>query len=59
MENDNRPVKWFAGLYRSGYEGYLRFWCDFYGGEPAAKAAEIAALERTHQNSPGIAERTS
>jgi hypothetical protein len=57
MANENRLTKWFAELYRSGYEGYVRFWCDFHGGEPAAKETEIANLERLYQNSPSGAEK--
>lgn len=58
MENEDRPSGWLAQLYRAGYAGYVRFWCDFHGGEPAAKAGEIEALEATYRNSPDTNERT-
>nr|AXL06110.1 hypothetical protein Sare_1252 [uncultured bacterium] len=48
---------WLVDLYRSGYRAYVRFMCAFHGGEPAAKAAEIAALERLYRSSPDSAER--
>jgi hypothetical protein len=57
MENENRFFTWFAELYRTGYEGYVKFWCDVHGGEPAAKAAEIADLEHLYQNSPDTVEK--
>ncbi len=55
MENEDRPLARFADLYRSGYESYVRFVCEFHGGEPAAKAAEIESLEHLYQSSPGAA----
>nr|AXL06720.1 hypothetical protein GA0070560_104329 [uncultured bacterium] len=58
MENENRVFRWLAEFYRAGYEGYVRFMCDIYGGEPAAKAAEIADLEHIYRNSPDTTERT-
>ncbi|HEX6354484.1 hypothetical protein [Actinophytocola sp.] len=58
MENENRLFRWFAELYRAGYEGHVRFMCAFYGGEPAAKAEEIEELEHTYRNSPDTTERT-
>jgi len=58
MENEDRLLKRLADTWRSGYRWYTQFWCAVYGGEPAAKAAEIAALEHIYQNSPDTIKRT-
>ena len=57
MENEDRLLKRLADTWRYGYELYVRFWCDVYGGEPAAKSAEIAALEHMYAISPNSAEK--
>lgn len=58
MEQESRLSTWLAAVYRCGYEAHVRFWCDFYGGVPAAKAAEIAELERNYQDSSDTTEST-
>jgi hypothetical protein len=52
MENEDRLFARFVDFYRTGYERYVRFMCIFYGGEPAAKAADLA-----HQTSQETLER--
>jgi hypothetical protein len=58
MENENRPFARLADFVRVGFERYVRFMGAVYGGEPAAKAAEIAALEHAYRLSPDTTERT-
>nr|AXL06023.1 hypothetical protein GA0070560_104329 [uncultured bacterium] len=41
MENEDHPFARFLGFYREGYEAYVRFMCEFYGGEPRAKADDL------------------
>jgi hypothetical protein len=50
MDNENGLFAWLADVYRTGYEAYVRFWCDFYGGAPAVRAAELAY--RTSRDAP-------
>lgn len=58
MENENRPFTRLANFVRGGFEKYVRFLGAIYGGEPVAKAAEIAALEHAYRLSPDKTERT-
>ena len=58
MENEDRPFARLANFVRDGFERYALFMGAIYGGEPAAKAAEIAALERAYLASPDTTERT-
>nr|AXL05864.1 hypothetical protein GA0070616_2371 [uncultured bacterium]AXL05995.1 hypothetical protein GA0070616_2371 [uncultured bacterium] len=58
MENENRPFARLADFLRGGLEKYVRFMGDIYGGEAAAKAAEIAALEHAYRISPDSTETT-
>jgi hypothetical protein len=41
MANEDRLFRWLADVYRSGYKAYVRFWCDFYDGAPALRAADL------------------
>lgn len=58
MEKDNGPFRWAAAHLRVGYQAYVRFMGAIYGGEPAAKTAEIETLERLYQNSPDRTDNT-
>nr|AXL05662.1 hypothetical protein GA0070560_104329 [uncultured bacterium] len=42
MKNEERLFAWLAGFFRDGYEKYIRFMYSFYGGEPAARASDLA-----------------
>ncbi|MFL6126404.1 hypothetical protein [Actinophytocola sp.] len=57
MENEERLFVWLADTWRSGFSTWARFMGSVYGGEPMAKAEEIASLEQAYQNSPDTAER--
>lgn len=59
MAKVNRLFRWMVELYRAGYEGHIRFMCDFYGVAPPAKLfeiSEIAYLERLYRDSPDVEE---
>jgi hypothetical protein len=57
MENDDRSFARLAVHLRDGYHTWVRFMSAIYGGEPAAKAAEIAALEHLWRNSADSTEK--
>nr|AXL05426.1 hypothetical protein GA0070560_104329 [uncultured bacterium] len=57
MENEDRLFAWLADAWRTGFATWVQFMGSIHGGEPMAKAQEIADLERTYQNSPDTAER--
>jgi hypothetical protein len=42
---------------RDGYHTWVRFMSAVYGGEPAAKAAEIAVLEHMYRTSADFTEK--
>jgi len=57
MEHDDRPFARFADHLRHGYHTWVRFMTAVYGGEPASKAAEIAALEHMYRLSSDSTEK--
>lgn len=40
MENEDRLFRWLIQAWGEGYQPFVRFWCNFYGGEAAARAAD-------------------